>query len=401
LKPFSLKVRLIEVTALHPSYLRQFHASQIFHALRAQPGISQKEVCDITGCDKSTVSIIIKRFEEIGLVERVTGTPDGRRGRPSEMIRISELSGLLMGVHLEFESLRLVAANVDGRPFASKGAPLPTNPNDLADQVRDGIIDLCAEIGRDISEIRAVGLTLPGLVGSSGGLAESSNLRWSKVAVPDLLKTKIGAPVYVDNDTNAATLAEYLFGECAHLSDFIMLDGGRGVGGGVFIDGRLYRGKNGFGGELGHIKVVKDGRICGCGAPGCLSAYLSAPALVERARRIATVSSLNDVLIAAETGNEDVRYILEEAGQFLGIAISTLINIFNPPAIALGGIIARMWPYMEASTQRSIAQNAMRAPLEQVEIIVSKISNSEVPWGGVALALEGFSSLNPAEPMPW
>lgn len=386
---------------MHPSYLRQFHASQIFHALRAQPGISQKELSDLTGCDKSTVSLIIKRFEEIGLVERVTGTPDGRRGRPSEMLRISELSGLLMGVHLEFECLRFVAANVDGRPFASKDAPLPVDPADLADRVRAGLVDFCQEIGRDLKEIRAVGLTLPGLVGSAGGLAESSNLSWNKVAVPDLLKTKIGAPVYVDNDTNAATIAEYLFGECAHLSDFIMLDGGRGIGGGVFIDGRLYRGKNGFGGELGHIKVVKDGRICGCGAPGCLSAYLSAPALVSRARRITSVSSLSDILSAAEAGNQDVRYILNEAGQFLGIAMSTLINIFNPPAIALGGIIAQMWPYLEASTRRSIGQNAMRAPLEQAEIIVSKISNGDVPWGGVALALEGFSSLNPAEPMPW
>ena len=90
---------------MHPSYLRQFHASQIFHALRAQPGISQKELSDLTGCDKSTVSIVIKRFEEIGLVERVTGLPDGRRGRPSEMIRISELSGLLMGMTVDIYSL--------------------------------------------------------------------------------------------------------------------------------------------------------------------------------------------------------------------------------------------------------------------------------------------------------
>lgn len=386
---------------MHPSYLRQFHASQIFHALRAQPGISQKELSDLTGCDKSTVSIVIKRFEEIGLVERVTGLPDGRRGRPSEMIRISELSGLLMGVHLEFECLRFVAANVDGRPFASKDAPLPARPEDLPNCAREGLLDLCKDIGRELSEIRAVGMTLPGLVGSGGGLAESSNLRWNKVAVPDLLKTKIGVPVYVDNDTNAATLAEYLFGECSHLSDFIMLDGGRGLGGGVFIDGRLYRGSHGFGGELGHIKVVKDGRICGCGAPGCLSAYISAPALVARARRFSNVNSLGDILNEAAAGNQDVRYILEEAGQFLGIAMATLINIFNPPAIALGGIIAQMWPYIEASTRRSIQQNALRASSEQVELLISKISNGTVPWGGVALALEGFSSLNPAEPMPW
>lgn len=386
---------------MHPSFLRQFHASQIFHAIRAQPGVSQRELSELTGCDKSTVSVIIKRFEGIGLVERTMGASSGRRGRPSESLRISELSGLLMGVHLEFECLRFVAANVDGRPFASIDRPLPTTPSELGDDVRNGLEALCNEVGRSLSEIRAVGMTLPGLVGSAGGLAESSNLSWDTVAVPDLLRTKIGAPVYVDNDSNASTLAEHLFGVAADLSDFIMLDGSRGIGGGVFIDGRLYRGRSGFSGEMGHIKVVKDGRMCGCGAPGCLSAYICAPALVARSRRVPGISKFSDILAAAEAGNPDVRYLLEEAGQFLGVAMATLINVFDPPAIALGGIIAEIWPYIENSTRQTIQQNAMRTPAREYEIRISTISNSQIPWGGVTLALEGFSNLHPTDPLPW
>lgn len=378
---------------MHPSYLRQFHASQIFHALRAHPGIAQRELAELSGCDKSTVSLILKRFEEMGLVERFAGETTGKRGRTPELLRISQLSGLLIGVHLEFETMRIVAAGIDGTRIAMQSYPLPKSPDYLADAVRTGITALCGSIDRDVSEIRSVGVTLPGLVATGGSLAQSSNLKWYSVKVPELLSHVTDAPVYVDNDTNAATMAEYLFGACGHLSDFLMVDSGIGLGGGIFLDGRLFRGKSGFSGELGHIKVVKDGRICGCGSCGCLSAYLSEPAIVQRAARILPVSNLAELFALAEKKDRDALNIFYEAGGFLGIALSNLINIFNPPAIVLGGLLARMWPYIEASTHRSLQDNAMRAPLADFEIITSDLSLEPMSAGGVALALEGFTAL--------
>ena len=378
---------------MHPSYLRQFHASQIFHALRAHPGITQRELAELSGCDKSTVSLILKRFEDIGLVERYAGNTNGRPGRTPEVLRISSLTGLLIGMHLEFETMRIVAAGIDGTRISMKSYPIPKSPEDLAEVTRNGIAELCQSIDRDVAEIRSVGVTLPGLVASGGGLAQSSNLKWYSVAVPELLQNITGAPVYIDNDTNAATMAEYLFGACGHLSDFIMLDSGIGLGGGIFLDGRLFRGKSGFSGELGHIKVVKDGRICGCGSCGCLSAYLSEPAIVQRAARVLPVTTLEELFALAAAGDRDALNIFYEAGGFLGIALSNLTNIFNTPAIVLGGLLARMWPYIEASTRRSLEDNAMRAPLADLEIITSDLSLEPLPSGGIALALEGFTAL--------
>lgn len=383
---------------MHPSFLRQYHASQIFHSLRSNPGITQRELAELTGIDKSTVSLILKRFENLSMVERFSGEAAGKRGRTPELLRISPMSGLLIGVHLEFQTMKIVAAGLDGARIAMESYPFPKTPDDLAEAARLGIIDLCKSVGRSVEEIRAVGVTLPGLVASGGKLATSTFLKWYSLELPAMLSNIVPAPVYIDNDTNAATMAEYLFGACGHLSDFVMIDSGIGLGGGIFLDGRLFRGKSGYGGEFGHIKVVKDGRICGCGSAGCLSAYLSAPAIVARVAKILPVADVDELLDHAAQGNPIALKVFEEAGEFLGIAISDLTNIFNPPAVVLGGQLARMWPYMQGSVNRAHEDNSMRAPFGDVEIITSKLSLEPIPAGGVALALEGFTALGPFNP---
>ncbi|MEE3651917.1 MULTISPECIES: ROK family transcriptional regulator [unclassified Brenneria] len=380
---------------MNPTYLRQFHASQVFHALRAHPNISQRELCALTGCDKSTVSVIIKRFEAVGLIERTQGQPQGTRGRPQECLRISMNSGFLLGVHLEFEQLMLVLATLDGQPLDSWQGPLPAVPEELRPQLAEGVSVMMRRQQRPASEIRSVGVCLPGLVGMGGGLIYSPNLGWRDVDVVALLASHLPAPVQADNDTNAATLAEHLFGDCAGIDDFLLIEGGAGIGGGLFMDGRVYRGKNGFAGELGHQKVIANGHPCSCGAMGCLAAYVSQGGLLTRAAHcVPGIASLEDLQEAAAAGNRGILGLLDESGGYVGLVLSNLINAMNPPAVVLSGTLARLWPWLEAGVRRSLSENALPAPLAQVDIVISRLSAAPVPLGGVALALEGFTSLD-------
>ncbi|WP_131864712.1 ROK family transcriptional regulator [Biostraticola tofi] len=383
---------------MNPTYLRQIHASQIFHALRAHPNISQRELGVLTGCDKSTVSVIIKRFETMGLVERTQGQPRGTRGRPQESLRISMSSGFLLGVHLEFEQLVLVLATLDGQPLDSWQGPLPVEPAALSPLLTEGIAALMQGQPQPAAEIRSVGVCLPGLVKMGGGLVYSPNLDWRDVNMAELLAPHLSVPVQADNDTNAATLAEHLFGDCAGIDDFLLIQGGSGVGGGLFMDGRVYRGKSGFAGELGHQKVIANGRPCNCGAMGCLSAYLSPGVLVERAGYCAPgIASLADVQAAADAGDREIQGLLDESGGYVGLVLSNLINALNPPAVVLSGTLAQLWPWLEPGVRRSLNENALPAMLSQVNIIISRLSTASVPSGGVALALEGFTSLDASE----
>ncbi|MEN4798220.1 MULTISPECIES: ROK family transcriptional regulator [Pantoea] len=383
---------------MNPTYLRQFHASQVFHALRAHPNISQRELCVLTGCDKSTVSVIIKRFEAMGLVERAQGQPRGTRGRPQESLRISLNSGFLLGVHLEFEQLVLVLATLDGQPLDSWRGPLPADPGVLGPLLTEGVAVMLQGQPQPVADIRSVGVCLPGLVGMGGGLAFSPNLGWRDVNVPELLAPYLPVPVQADNDTNAATLAEHLFGDCIGIDDFLLIEGGEGIGGGMFMDGRVYRGKSGFAGELGHQKVNANGRPCNCGAMGCLAAYVAQGVLLERAGHSAPgIASLTDLQAAAVAGQRGVLGLLDESGGYVGLVLSNLINALNPPAVVLSGTLARLWPWLEAGVRRSLSENALPAPLSQVDIIISSLSTGSVPLGGVALALEGFTSLDAPE----
>ncbi len=385
---------------MHPSYVRQHHATEIFHALRQTPQMSKREISEAVGCDKTTVSAILKRFEELGLVRREMAESRGR-GRPSEVFALSQKNGLLIGTHLEFDQAVIVAAGIDGQRLARVDMPLPRRPEDFATDLRNAIFSLCASLDRDISEIRCVGITLPGLVQTDGALAHSSSLDWYDVDAKGLLREMIGAPIHIDNDTNAAMLAEHLFGECAHLEDFVYLDSVVGLGGGIFMDGHPYRGRKGFAGEIGHLKVVPDGRTCGCGASGCLSAYLSQRALIQKIRKFEPVDSIGDVLSLAAAGNRNVLRILNNSGRYLGLALSDITNVLNPAAVVLAGHLARLWPYLEAQTRQVFEENAMSASFADTEILISDLSLAEIPAGGVALALEGFSSLDGQDAPPW
>ena len=387
---------------MHPSAVRHLHASDVFHALRVRPSITQAELAAITRCNRSTVSVIIKRFESLGLVERIKEPSSAKRGRRSEQIRISPEGGVLVGVRLQPGAIEIGSTGLDGTRLGSHTIPAPDHPGALADAVMGGIQDLIARQGRQMSAVRTIGAGVPGLVSSTGRLAHSPNLKWYDIAVLDLLRERTTTPIFVDNETHGITLAEHLFGACTEEDDFIFVESSSGFGGGLFLDGHVYRGTSGFAGEIGHTKVVPGGRLCRCGAMGCLSAYLSVPSLLQRLEQCdVPARSLADIEMRAAAGENVVLGLLYEAGSFLGIALANVINVFSPPKIVLGGALAPLEPYLAAGFRRSLEQHALPAPLALTEIITAKLDASVFPWAGLAIALDGLTSLQSTEVSLW
>lgn len=381
---------------MNPNQLRQLHANQIFLALRANPDISQRDICRITGFDKSTVSVIINRFEQLNLIERLQRRPNGLRGRPLETLRISANAGLLAGIHINFDRVVVTIATIDGEPYDGWEGVLPDTPNEFVINVTSALYALTQKHGRDISEIRCAGLCLPGLVDENGVLVFSSYLNWIDVDIPSLFREALPLQFHTDNDTNAAALAEHLFGACTELDDFLLIESSSGIGGGLYLDGRIYRGNTGFAGELGHLKVVPNGHICPCGASGCLAAYATTNALLKRAERFASgITNEDELFIAARDNVPGIRGLLEEAGGYVGLVLSNLINSLNPPAVVLSGNLSRLWPWISSGVMRALTEGTLRASLQKTEIIISKLSTSAYPLGGIALALEGYTSNEP------
>lgn len=393
---------LRNIGGLHPSVLRHLNSVQVFQAVRLRPGISQREIGSVTGIDRSTVSAIIAYFDKLGLLQRKADEGIKRRGRPTEALEIRPDAGLLIGIHIAPEQLQYVASGLDGVPFSTEVLPPIRQSQDIQASVERGFDAFLGKLSRSRADVSAVGVAVPGLVSSLGIIAESSNLKWADLDLSNLLAERISSRILVDNDSRAAGVAEKLFGKCVEVDDFVYIDSASGVGGVLFLDGKAYVGAGGFAGEVGHIKVAQNGRLCACGGTGCLSAYLSEPALLARISQLRIEArSFQDVARLADARLEEVLLALDEAGEMLGIALADFINLFNPPLIVLGGGLAKLSKHLLPAAGRGAARHSLASSRSLCEIVSSELAYEETPRGGLALALNALMKPTSETAFPW
>ncbi len=217
----------------------------------------------------------------------------------------------------------------------------------LLDEAAGILAALLSKAKMERSQISAVGVGLAGMVDHEAGLVPwSPLLRDRNVALRDLLADRMELPVFIDNDANMLTLAELWFGAGRGKQSFAVVTIEYGVGMGLVLDNRLYRGSGGLGLELGHTKVQLDGALCRCGNRGCLEAYVADYALVREARIALDMKSepfgpvqimLETLYDQAKAGNERARTIFRRAGRYLAAALSNVVHLFDPSLIILSG----------------------------------------------------------------
>jgi predicted NBD/HSP70 family sugar kinase len=380
------------VPRINSALIRQINTARVFHALREHPGSSQRRLGVLTGLDASTVSSVVAGLQSERIVRRAGGRRSGQAGRPEGLLQIDPAGGVLVGASIETGCIRLLACGIDGtRRAALQVAPGATVEAALGN-LKHGVGTLLAELGLEYRDVRGIGVGQHGLVDQAGHLVLAPRLGWRDVSMGAKLRALFPVPVQVENDTKAVALAERLFGACRGVDDFVVVHGGSGIGGALYLQGTLYRGV-GLAGELGHMKVVAHGQLCGCGGRGCLEAYVSEPAirarLAERGRWLADTAA---VAHAAAT-DAVVREVLDEAGGMLGLAIANLANLLNPRRFVLAGSLAALSGWLLPAVRAALADNALMVIGEQVEIIVSALGEDAVEFGAIGLAMDGFLPL--------
>ena len=221
--------------------------------------------------------------------------------------------------------------------------------------IEDAIADLVGQLSAR-HDITAVGIGAAGYVDRDRArVLFAPNLAWRNVNLKAELEERVDVPVVVENDANAAAWGEFRFGAGIDVDDLMLVTVGTGVGGGLVLDGELYRGAYGVGAEIGHLRIVPDGILCGCGHHGCFEQYASGSALVREARQIAangvpaadallaraggTVEGIDGPMITAAARDGDAFAIgrLAELGHWLGAGIASLVTVLDPAVVALGG----------------------------------------------------------------
>lgn len=382
--------------------IRHRNATRIFHAIRANPGATQREIVEMSNSDKSTVSAVLKTFEDRNLITRLERPASGQRGRPSEGYVISQSGGFVVGVHPRPSEIRFVLADLSGAVLGVLSRPMPANPQELGQAMAAGINGLVISTGNAPEGVRAIGISVPGLVRSDGHVEQSPNLVWSGFNPKQQLEAEIDHPVFIGNNTNGTTLAESLFTRMPDERSFVFFGSGSGVGGGFVVNGQLVTGEEGFAGEFGHMKVERDGRLCRCGGKGCLSAYVSsysAVALCEEAG--VPVADFQELVDRTRQRDPAIKAPLDEYVDRLGQGIANITMALGHSDMVLGGGFAQMLPHIDEDLNEAIGRYILPPLRKGLRLRAATMSSEERPMGGIAIALEGCTGFGAIEVAPW
>jgi len=250
-----------------------------------------------------------------------------------------------------------------------------------------------------------IGVGLPGLVNvRQGNLIMAPNLHWKNVPLRLIWNQRFHLPIYIDNEANLAALGEYYFGIARNVDNFIYLSSGIGLGGGIMIDGRLFRGGHGYAGEIGHIQRDPLGEQCGCGRIGCWETQVGPRAVLHRVKKEFQTNQ-DQLLLDACSGNFDnltfdmvvkcalngnliCRQAIEEVAVNLGVGIADLVNVFNPDLIVIGGAFILGKDIMQSIIKKTIFSSALQPATDNLRIEFSERSTEACVLGAVAVVLD-------------
>ena len=249
-----------------------------------------------------------------------------------------------------------------------------------------------AESGVDWPEIGAVGIGAGGPLDNERGvlLAPPHLQGWTDVPITELAEQAFGRPAILDNDATAAAAGEHRYGAGVGTRHMVYLTISTGVGGGVVVDGRLYRGAMGNGGELGHVTVDWRGRVCrGCGRRGCLEAYASGTSILERAQEAGFVASTPaDVAAAARAGDAVATRVWDETLEALACGVTSIVNAFEPELVVVGGGVSALGEQLLGPVRERVRADAMRAAGEGAQIVRAALGKQVGVVGAAAIVYE-------------
>lgn len=269
----------------------------------------------------------------------------------------------VFGVDIGGMSIKIGLVDLDGNILLKETVKTDKNPAKLVDDIANLINEMLKKKDLSLDDVLGVGAGCPGMINSVKGTVDCwENLDWIDVELVSMLKEKLGVPVKLTNDANAAIMAEVLWGTAKNYKNAVMLTLGTGVGGGVVIDGKLFEGGEGKGTELGHITIVKDGVYCNCGRKGCLEVYASATALMNQTKdaMLEDKNSLMWKLVndnidnvngkipfeASKHGDLTAIKVVDKYVEYLSDGIMSLLNVFRPEILLIGGGVSCVGDYL-------------------------------------------------------
>jgi glucokinase-like ROK family protein len=386
--------------------IRKLNTSLVLDCLRTSAPLSRADISAKIGLNRSTVSSVINELHQKKLVREMGSQPAGR-GRPGISLELNPNGGCAVGVEIGVDFISTVLTDFTAQPLLRQR--IASDPQDSQSTIikrAESLIQEALNIGekKGLPHL-GIGLGVPGLVDiREGKLVFAPNLSWHDVPFREKWTQRFEIPVFVENEANAAALGEYYFGVAHNVQNVLHLSAGVGLGSGIIINGRLFRGSGGYAGEAGHMTIDPDGELCGCGKRGCWETVVGPRAIARRVRKALEngeksqipalveddLSRVNvEVVVqAAQAGDRAAKTALKEVGVQLGVGIANLVNLLNPELVVLGGALSLASPFLLPAVEETVHQHALEKPLEEVKVAVSAHGPDACVMGAIALVLD-------------
>jgi predicted NBD/HSP70 family sugar kinase len=368
-----------------PTELRAANRQRVVALLRARGPMTQADLARASGLSPATISSIARELREEGWLGEA-----GAVGRGSALA-LSRAAGVAVGIDFGHSHVRVAIADLAHTVLAEADEAL-----DVDHEARQGIAlagrlvrRLLAEAGSDGGRVTGVGMGLPGPLRSANGeIGDSSILPgWIGQRPKELMRAELRLPVSVENDANLGALAESVWGAGRDCLDLLYVKVATGVGGGLVLNGRLYRGFLGTAGEIGHMTIDESGPVCRCGNRGCLEAFAGADAVLAPLRaRHGSELTLRRVVALAREGDQGCARVIADAGRALGIAVAGACNLLAPQRVVVGGELAHAGELLLEPLRAAVRRSAI-ASARETEILPARLGDRAEVLGAVALVL--------------
>jgi predicted NBD/HSP70 family sugar kinase len=356
--------------------LRRHNLAAVLQRIYLTGPSSRSQITSATGLNRSTVADLVAELVDLELVSEGPGRTTAGPGRPSPIVKVKWSSTAALAIEVSVDSIAVAGVGLGGHVISQRRVSRPRGRFDPHRTIEDlaalarPVLNRIASGG---TRLIGTGVAVAGLVQSSQGVVRfAPNLDWREVPIAEMIEAqlRLGAPVIVGNEADLAAVAEFRRGVRPGTRDLIYVSGEVGLGAGIIVDGRLLRGLDGYGGEVGHTMISLEGKRCKCGASGCWETEAGESALLARCglEDLSGADAVDQVLQKATEGEKATLDAIAETGTWLGLGLGNLVNTFNPELLVLGGLYHRLFPYLEKAATKAMESQAMSAPLQLVTI---------------------------------
>ena len=385
---------------------RNISRTEVLNIIRSEKLISRSNLAEMVPVSRATVSGIVSELIQAGVLEEV-GEGKSTGGRRPIKVRYRPESRIAIGVVLFNNQVQAALTDMDGKPLDYLENPMHGDtPEAMLYSMKEAVEQISSGFRRD--RILGIGVGTPGIVNFETGVIEISvSQGWLKggINIKETLEKELNLPVYVANRSRIAALGEYQVGIGRDVSNLIYLFLGQGTVAGIVLDGQLYNGSDSSAGEIGHVSISPDGPLCACGNRGCLETYASESAILARARAIARENTgslmqqvvgsnlerltLEHLIQTGRQGDPSALTVFTEVGSKIGLAVSNLINLFNPEVVIIGGPIGTsagdllLEPIIKEAQRQALPRS-----FNATRIVTGALGTKAVAIGAAALAIK-------------